>query len=242
MRQIWHTPLMYKFETPLIKAKFLKRYKRFFVDAELPNGTIATAHCANTGSMKGLLDENNFAWLMPVDNPKAKLKYKLQFIETPTSMVGVNTALPNHIVKSALTLHKIKELKEYSHVKPEVKYGKNSRIDLLLTEDGLPDCYVEIKNVTLAEGKTALFPDAVTTRGAKHLNELIDMVKQGHRAVMLYLVQREDCTSFSIAKDIDPIYAKTLHAAVAAGVDILCYSCHLTPKHITLAHPLPIKI
>lgn len=230
------------FPTPLLHGQFMKRYKRFFADVQLDNGTVVTAHCANTGSMQGLLDPSFGAWVMPVDKPDAKLKYKLELIETPTSLVGVNTSRPNHIVQEALAAKAVPELAAYDTIKPEVKYGANSRIDVLLQGEGLPDCYVEVKNTTLADGDTALFPDAVTTRGTKHLNELMEMVQQGHRAVMLYLVNRSDCTHFMAAKDIDPTYAQTLQQAQQKGVELLAYQCKVSPEEIVLVQKLEIRL
>lgn len=232
-----------QFNTPLIKGKFVRRYKRFFVDAELENGETVVAHCANTGSMKGLKDEGNDAYLTPVDDPKRKLKYTLEMLGTPTSLVGVNTSRPNALVEEAILAGNIESLNGYENLKREVKYGQNSRIDIFLSGHGtLPNAYVEVKNVTLAEGNAALFPDAVTTRGAKHLDELVEMVDQGHRAVMFYLIQRTDCTHFSPAAEIDPTYTQKLKKAEAKGVEILAYSCKMSDTEIVVDQKVEIKL
>ncbi len=232
------------FSPSLIQAKLVKRYKRFFLDAELPNGEIVTAHCANTGSMSGLLDAGNPVWLTPVDDPKRKLKFSLQIIDVGTSLVGVNTMLPNHLVSDAILDGTIKQLNNYSNLEKEVKYGVEgkSRIDILLTDDEKPPCYVEVKNVTLKVGNQAQFPDAVTARGAKHLDELLAEVKKGNRAVMIYLVQRMDCESFSPSDEKDPVYSAKLRECVKQGVEAYCYSCKINPKQITVYKELEIKL
>jgi sugar fermentation stimulation protein A len=232
-----------KLPVPLYKAKLIKRYKRFLADVEMENGEIITVHCANSGSMMGLKDEGSTVYLSYHDNPKRKLKYSWEMIDVGTSLVGINTARPNHIVEEAIAAGKIPELTGYDTIKREVKYGKNSRIDILLGKQDAPLCYVEVKSVTLSRTKKfAEFPDSVTARGAKHLQELSDMVKQGHRAVMLYLVQRSDCTRFQIADDIDPTYAQELKSALAIGVEALTYTCKLDQTEITLNPKKPIKL
>jgi sugar fermentation stimulation protein A len=235
---------VHTFEKPLIKAKFIKRYKRFFVDAETENGDIIISHTNNTGSMKGLLKEGRDAYFLFHDDPKRKLQYSFQMIDVGTSLVGVNTSIPNSLVYDSIVNGDISELIGYAHAKREVKYGAEgkSRIDVFLSDDHKPDCYVEIKNTTLKEGDYAAFPDAVTTRGQKHLEELMLEVQKGNRAVMFYLVQRMDCKSFKPADDIDPVYGQILREAVQAGVEILCYTCTLTPQGITLAKPLPFEL
>jgi sugar fermentation stimulation protein A len=235
---------MHTFTPSLIEGKLIKRYKRFFLDAKLPNGDIAVAHCANTGSMSGLLDEGNPVWLTPVDDPKRKLKFSLQIIDVGTSLVGVNTMLPNHLVADAILDGTIKQLNNYSTLKKEVKYGVEgkSRIDILLTDENKKPCYVEVKNVTLKVGDQAQFPDAVTTRGAKHLDELLAEVKKGNRAVMIYLTQREDCTSFAPAEHKDPVYSEKLRECVKQGVEAYCYSCKISPTGIIVDRELPITL
>lgn len=218
----------------------MKRYKRFLADVQLEDGSTVTAHCANPGSMLGLKDPDSTVWLSPVpkDSPR-KLRYTWELIDCDGAMVGINTNLPNHLVEEALKGKVIKELAAYNAYRREVKYGQNSRIDVLLSEEGLPDCYVEIKNVHLRRGNLAEFPDSVTARGAKHLRELTDMVKEGHRAVMLYVVQRADCEAFKLAEDIDPNYAYEAQKAFAAGVEKLCYYCQVTQDGISIKAPLP---
>ncbi len=230
-----------QFSAPLIKGRLIKRYKRFLSDIELDTGETVTAHVANSGSMMGLKEPGFGVWLSPANNPKRKLQYTWELVDVGTSLVGINTSLPNAIVTEAITASAIPELKGYDGLKREVKYGENSRIDIFLTDDQKPDCYVEIKNVTLKrEADWAEFPDAVTSRGTKHLRELSKMVENGHRAVMLYLIQRQDCNGFSIAKDIDPEYATAFKQAMAAGVEILGYDCHITTENIVIGARQPL--
>lgn len=231
-----------KFPAPLVEGVLVKRYKRFLTDVKLATGDVVVAHCANPGSMLSVNEPGARVWISPAQNPARKLKFTWEIIEVNGTLVGINTAHPNLIVADAITDGKIKELKGYTSLKREQKYGKNSRIDILLEQDGLPPCYVEVKNVTMKRGKVpndpAEFPDSVTARGAKHLVEMGDMVKIGARAVMVYLVQRSDCTSFSIAGDIDPAYAKGLKTALAEGVEAICYGCDVSPDGVTIAGPL----
>lgn len=183
-------------------------------------------------------------WLSPADNPKRKLKYTWEIVQVDGGgLVGINTSWPNVLVADACATGAIPELAGYDTVRREVKYGRNSRIDVLLekTETG-EKCYVEVKNVTLARDGYAEFPDAVTARGAKHLVEMTDMVAEGHRAVMVYLVQREDCHAFRVASDIDPAYEKALALAMSQGVEALCYACTVTPQAIEVAKPLPLAL
>lgn len=233
-----------QFDTPLIKAALLKRYKRFMVDARLTDGAVVTAHCPNTGSMKGLLEDEATVWLSPAADPARKLKYTLEMIQTPQSLVGVHTGRPNRLVRDAIELGQLDaHFGDRTNLKTEQKYGQNSRIDLLLEENNGRKCFIEVKNVTLRQGGAALFPDAVTARGAKHLAELTSEVQKGNRAVMFYLVQREDCATFSPAADIDPFYTSELRHAMEAGVEVLAYSCTLHPeKGIDLSQQLPVDI
>lgn len=235
-----------KLYTPLTRGTLVERYKRFLGDVKLDDGAIVTAHCANSGSMLGVKQPGATVWLSPNQNPKAKLDWRWEMIEVDGALVGINTMHPNRIVEEAVNSGNILELKGYSTLRREVKYGVNSRIDLLLEDPNnskLPSlCYVEVKNVTLRRGAKAEFPDAVTARGTKHLNELSQMVRDGHRAVMLYLVQRADCTSFGIAGDIDPVYAETLKRAIKTGVEVLCYQCKLSEEEIVLDKPLEISL
>ncbi len=235
-----------KFDTPLIEGELIKRYKRFLTDVRLKSGEIVVAHCANPGSMLSVNEPGSRVWLSPATNPARKLKYTWEIVEAKGAMVGINTAHPNQIVAEAISSGAIKELKGYSSLKREQKYGKNSRIDILLENDGKPPCYVEVKNVTMKRGDgpkdPAEFPDSVTARGTKHLVEMTDMVKQGARAVMVYLVQRGDCKNFSIAADIDPAYAKELKTALSAGVEAICYGCEVSPNAVTIAGPLRLNL
>ena len=236
-----------KFPDPLIRGRLIKRYKRFLADVELEGGTIVTAHCANSGSMLSVDEAGAEVWLSPARNPDRKLKYTWEMIRIGRSLVGINTSLPNAIVAEAIEAGRVPELKGYGSLRREVKYGENSRIDLLLEKDGPGEgdkCYVEVKNVTmkryLAKDAPAEFPDAVTARGTKHLVELATRVGLGHRAVMFYLVQRQDAKSFAIAADIDPVYAKGLAAARKAGVEVLCYGCKLSKSEIRIDSFLPL--
>jgi sugar fermentation stimulation protein A len=231
-----------QFQTPLIRATLIRRYKRFLADVILPDGREVTAHCGNPGAMTGLKDEGMRVWVERNDDPKRKLRYSWKMCELPDNhWACVDTNMPNALVAEALAAGKIPELATYANVRPEVKYGKNSRIDFLLTGDGLPDLYLEVKAVTLRRRpRLAEFPDSVTERGTKHLGELIEMVKQGHRAVMLYVVHRTDCQRFRIAADVDPNYAKLFDKARAAGVEMLAYSTKMNSKGVTLTNPLPV--
>lgn len=227
-----------KFHAPLIQGTLVRRYKRFLADVLLEDGREVTAHCANPGAMLGLMEPGSDVWLSPAANPKRKLKYSWELLRVGEGLVGINTALPNAIVTEAIENGKIPELAGYDSLRREVKYGQNSRIDILLENEGKPPCYVEVKNVHLRRGGPAEFPDSVTKRGAKHLVELGDMAEAGNRAVMFYLVQREDCDSFKIAADIDPQYDAGLKVAISRGVEILCYRCKLSTEEILLDSPM----
>jgi len=228
-----------KFKNKLIASKFQKRYKRFFADVE-SKGKILISHCANSGSMLGLLDKNNPAWVSPSDNVKRKLKYTLEIINDGKSNVGVNTHFANKIITEALTNKKIKELKIYNNFISEVKYGKNSRFDFQLINKNTK-AFLEVKSVTLSRNKgIGEFPDAVTSRGLKHLNELKDAIKHGYKSYLIYLVQREDCNFFQIAKDIDPDYYKAFIDAKKNGVKFLCYSCKVNSKEIYINKSIKI--
>ena len=230
------------FPDPLIRGRLVKRYKRFMADVILDSSETVTAHCANTGAMLGVQDPGSEVWLSPARNPDRKLKFTWELIRIGDGLVGINTAHPNKIVADAIESGRIPELAGYATLKREVKYGENSRIDILLSDDDKPDCYVEIKNVHLMRTLgLAEFPDSVSTRAAKHQDELANMVKQGARAVIMYLCQREDCDSFALAADIDPDYAAAAAAARDTGVEALCYACNLTPTAITTERRLDIK-
>ncbi len=227
-----------KFPDPLIKGSLIKRYKRFMADVELPSGEVVTAHCANSGSMLSVNQPGSDVWISPARNPDRKLKFTWELIRVGNAMVGINTSHPNAIVFEAIENGTIRELQGYNSMRREVKYGKNSRIDILLENEDGAKCYVEVKNVTLKRepgaDKPAEFPDGVTARGAKHLAELSDMVKDGHRAVMMYLVQRDDSEAFTLARDIDPEYGEAYDRAITAGVEILAYTCQITPDEIVV--------
>jgi sugar fermentation stimulation protein A len=228
-----------KFETPLIKAKILKRYKRFLADIELDTGEVIIAHVPNTGRMTNCWGENWDAYLSLHDNPKRKLKYTLELTNNGDTFICVNTHLTNKIAKEALESNLIKELSMYSGIKSEQKI-LDSRLDFYLTQDGLPDAYVEVKNVTLVNDQLAQFPDAVTTRGQKHLQDLIKIKAMGHRAVMLYIINRHDASEFTSANEIDPKYAALLKEAKACGVEILAYQTKITQTEITVEQPVSI--
>lgn len=239
-----------KFATPLIPGKLIKRYKRFLSDVELASGEVVVAHCANSGSMLSVDDAGAPVWLSPANDPKRKLKYTWELVQIGSAMVGINTQHPNRVVAEAIEAGQIAELTGYTSLRREVKYGKNSRIDILLEspdqDPGRPKCYVEVKNTTmrrdLTPGAPAEFPDAVTARGAKHLEELADMVREGHRAVMFYLVQRDDADSFTVAADIDPAYAQGLKTAMQAGVEVVAYTCSVTPQEIKVTRPVDVRL
>ncbi len=231
-----------RFQTDLIPARLIRRYKRFLADARLEDGREITAHCANPGSMMGLADEGMKIWLEPNDDPKKKLKYGWRLVDHENGhFTGVDTSVPNRALKAALEAREIDGLGEYEVVRPEVKYGEKSRIDFLLQGSG-PDTYVEVKSVTLCrEPGLAEFPDSVTKRGAKHLAELSAMVAEGRRAVMLYLVQRTDCSEMSLAGDIDPTYARAFTDARAAGVEMMCLGTKITPEGVWVEERLVFK-
>ncbi|MCB0365691.1 MAG: DNA/RNA nuclease SfsA [Bdellovibrionaceae bacterium] len=249
-----------KFSEPVLEGQFLKRYKRFFADVQLGgDDPEVVAHVPNTGSLKGCLAENAPCRVTHNDNPARKLKYTLQMIKTPTSWVGVNTGLSNDLVWEAFTSGKVKRWEHWDNGQREVKISDKSRIDLVLWEnrDGAPSPtkrlsmadfmtskfhFVEIKNVSLAEGGRALFPDAVTTRGQKHLEELMELIIQGHSAEIVFTIQREDCLVFSPADDIDPEYGKLLRQAVKQGLVVSAYPCRLEKSGIQLDTGQPLKL
>lgn len=235
-----------KFSDPLLKGTLVKRYKRFLADVVLDSGEPIIAHCANSGSMLSVNTPGSEVWVSPARNPERKLRYTWEMIRIGDGLVGINTQHPNLLAAEAVAAGALPELAGYTVVRREVKYGRNSRIDLLLEADGRPPCYVEVKNVTMRRDLTAVgpaeFPDAITTRGAKHLDELADMKAQGFRAVMLFLAQREDCRRFALAADIDPLYAAGLARARAAGVEMLCYGCRLSPLEIAIDRPIPLEL
>lgn len=231
-----------RFTTPLLPGRLVKRYKRFLADITLDSGEDITAHCANPGALLGGTTPGLRVWVSHNPSPTRKLEYSWQIVEMDDTLVGVNTSLPNGIAEEAILAGKIPELKGYEALKREVKYGQNSRIDLLLTSPGKPPCYVEVKNVHLKRGSSAQFPDSVTTRGTKHLRELELIAAQGARSVMLYVIQRNDCDTFSFAADIDPVYATTAAHALSHGVEAYAYQCTVAPAGIELATPVNVIV
>ena len=221
------------FDNKLIPGLFIKRYKRFFVDVRV-NNQILTVHCPNTGSMHGLLDQGNKVWISKSNNPKRKLKYTLEIIEVKKTKVGINTHSTNKIVLDALQNNLIKEFSDNINIKPETKFGANTRFDFLVSSKKYQS-FIEVKNVTLSRKRNlAEFPDAETLRGLKHIGELIKASKKKFKVYILFVIQRNDCSSFSIAKDIDPNYANALSKAVKNNLKILCYDCKFSPKGIKL--------
>lgn len=236
-----------KLASPLHKAKLIKRYKRFLADVTLEGGEKITAYCANTGSMESCGSPGDTVYLSYHPDSKRKLLYTWELTKLPAKgHIVVNTALPNYIVEEAVSKGLVKELAGYDLIKREVKYGKNSRIDLLLTGKGRPDCYVEVKNTTLLRDGALMFPDAVTVRGRKHLDELSAMVKGGQRAVMFYLVNRPDGDYFRPAKEIDEEYAKSLKKAVKSGVEVVVYRTKTLVRSavgsVTVDEPVKVKL
>lgn len=223
---------------PLIRGTLIRRYNRFMADVRLESGETVIAHCPNSGSMLSVNAAGSEVWISIADNPSRKLKYTWELIRVGETLVGINTNRPNGLVAEAVADGTISELAGYSSVRREVKYGRNSRIDLLLQAADCPTCYVEVKNVTLrrasGEDSPTEFPDAVTERGAKHLAELTEVAKCGERAVMVFLVQRNDSDTVTIAGDIDAAYADALAMAMRAGVEVLAYRCRVTTSTITV--------
>ena len=230
-----------KFNQTLISGEFIKRYKRFFVDIKIGKNTV-TAHCPNTGSMMGLLKKGNNVWLSKSDNPKRKLKYTLQIIENQKSKVGINTHLTNKIVFDALKKRVIKNFKDINSIQQEIRFGENTRFDFLLTQEN-KKTFIEVKNVTLSrEKQIAEFPDAITSRGLKHIQELLKANKQGFEIYLLFVIQRDDCSKFKLATDIDPEYCELLAKAVKKNLKILCYDCKFSSKGIKLNREILFKI
>ena len=222
-----------KFKERLLQGTLIKRYKRFFVDIKYKN-KIITGHCPNTGSMMGLLNKGNKIWFSRSDNLSRKLKYTLEIIEVGKKMIGINTLLTNKIVFEALSQKKIKNFAKFNNIKPEVKFSDKTRFDFLIS-DNKEKCFLEVKNVTLSrKDEIAEFPDAITSRGTKHLKELIIAKQRGFESYILYLIQREDCKSFRIAKDIDEDYKIAIDNALKKGVKIICYDCKISTEEIKL--------
>jgi len=232
-----------QFSIPLQQGKLVKRYKRFLADILLPSGELVTAHCANSGSMLSLIYPEGPAAISRSLNPDRKLPYTLEMLQVGNHWVGVNTQWPNVLAAEAIAKNLIPGLDGYTTIRREVKYGLNSRIDLLLEHPGRPLTYVEVKNVTTKRDTPAAeFPDAVTARGVKHLQELMLMRREGHRAAMLYIVQRSDCSYFTMADDIDPLYGKVLRQAIKEGVEIFVHQCIVSPEGIEVDRPLDVRL
>lgn len=231
-----------QFAAPLIAGTLILRYRRFFADVALADGTRVTAHCPNSGSMRSVDAPGSPVWLSPADQPGRKLKYTWELIEAEGALVGINTQRPNALVAEAIAAGRIGALAGYAELRREVRFGADTRFDIFLAAPGRPPCYVEVKNVTLkrsARGSGVLeFPDARTERGVKHLHALSAAVRQGGRAVMVFVAQRGDGDAVAIASDIDPAYADALRAALDAGVEVVCYGCGVTVTGIEVAGPL----
>jgi len=229
------------FKFPLIHGRLIKRYKRFLTDVKLDSGEIVLAHCTNSGSMKSCLEKDAEVYLSPAENPERKTKFTWEMIKIDGKWVGINTSVPNIIVYDAVKEGKLPGFSGYETVKREVKYGKNSRVDVYLENED-EKCFIEVKNITLKVGDYAKFPDAVTERGKKHLIELMDMVNEGHRAAMVFVVQRQDVKKFAPAEEIDPNYAKTLKKAYENGVEIVVLQVEVTPLNIEICGTLPFEL
>ena len=228
-----------KFKDRLLQGTFIKRYKRFFVDINYKN-KIITAHCPNSGSMMGLLNKGNKTWFSRSINPKRKLKFTLEIIKSGENLVGVNTFLTNKLVLEALNLKKIKSLIQFNNIKTEASFSNNTRFDFLISNNK-EKCFLEVKNVTLVRNKKiAEFPDAITARGTKHLNQLINAKQKGFQSYILYLIQREDCSSFKIADDIDKEYKIAFDKAKKTGVKILCYDCKIDLEEVKLNNQIDL--
>jgi sugar fermentation stimulation protein A len=229
------------FPHPLVRGRLIRRYKRFLADVMLESGEIIIAHCANPGAMLGVAPPDGEVWLSPSRNPARKLAWSWELVRIGDGLVGINTSWPNRLAEEAILGGAIPELGGYPTLAREVRYGRNSRIDLLLEAPGRPICYVEVKNVHLSrDDGLAEFPDCITQRGAKHLLELADMVAAGFRAVMLYIVQRGDCDRFRTAPDFDSAYHAGLKVALAAGVEALVYGCTVTVDGILVDRKLEL--
>ncbi len=230
-----------RFDPALTTGTLIRRYKRFLADVVLDSGEELTVHCPNSGSMLEVAVPDRPIALSHSDNPKRKYAYTWELIHLPETWVGVHTGRSNSIVSEAISAGKVPELAGYPNLRREVPY-LNSRIDIYLQDQQRPDCYVEVKNVTLTQGQRAIFPDSVTTRGQKHLRELSQMVAQGKRAVMLFLINREDCREFGPADHLDPVYGQLLRQASEEGVEILAYEAQVNPKQVTLHGSIPILL
>ena len=231
-----------RFPDPPIPGRLVRRYKRFLADVELEDGELVTAHCPNTGSLLGCKEEGAKVWLRDSKDPKRKLQLTWQAIQVKRTWVNVDTNLPNRVVYEALQRDEIPKLSGYAEHKREVPYGKSSRIDVLLTSASGERCYVEVKSTTLTDGKIGLFPDAVTSRGLKHLQELTRVVQNGERAVQFFFISRSDVDTFRPADTIDPAYCDELRKAAKAGVEVMAWSTKVRPKSLVLDRELPIEL
>ena len=230
-----------RFGQSLQQGILVKRYKRFLADVELADKTKLTVHCPNTGSMLGCKDPGQAVLISRSDNPKRKYPHTLEMVRVGATWVGVNTSRTNHLVREAIELGLVAELGAVDSIRAEVKVSDKSRLDFLLT-CGLEKIYLEVKNCTLAVGRAAMFPDAVTSRGTKHLHELLALKKAGHRAVVFFCVQREDVDYFSPAAHIDPQYAAALNEVARQGVEVLAYQAELSPEEIMVVHRLEVRL
>ncbi len=232
-----------RFAAPLVPGTLIRRYKRFLADVRLDDGREVTVHCPNPGAMLGLAEPGMRVWLEPASGKGRALPFGWRLVELGQGhLAGIDTAVPNRIVAEALAAGAIPALAGYGEVRPEQRYGERSRVDFLLRDPGLPNLYLEVKNVHLRRsGDWAEFPDCVTARGARHLADLAAMVAAGHRAVLLYVVQRSDCGRMRLAADLDPSYAAAAQSALAAGVEMLCYGCRIAHDCVELSAPLPFS-
>ena len=229
------------FDRPLVPAVLVQRYKRFLFDAVLEDGRTITGSCPNTGSMRGLTTPGSRIWLSEHDSPTRKYRHMFEMVEVGGTVVGINTGLPNRLAEEAIKTGQVGDLHLYSTLQREQKYGRNSRIDMLLTDQTRGRAYVEVKNVHFSRTSgLAEFPDSPTARGAKHLEELGDMVEAGHRGIMIYLIQRNDCATFRICDDLDPVYAKAYRRAVQRGVEAFAVKCRVSPQQIAPDGLIPI--
>lgn len=227
---------------PLQPGRLVRRYQRFLADVALDGGKVVTAHCPNPGRMLGLNAPGAQVWLSRSPRAARRLPLTLELVEAEGGLVGINTMVPNRLAEEAIRAGGVPELDGYAGLRREVRYGERSRVDLMLSAPGRPDCYVEVKNVHWRVDGRARFPDAVTARGARHLSELAKLVAAGKRAVLLYVVQRADCAALTLADEIDPAYGRAFRAALDAGVEGLCRACSVNVDEIRLANPLPLAI
>jgi sugar fermentation stimulation protein A len=224
----------------LIPGTLVKRYKRFLADVELESGAVVTAHCPNTGSMRGCSTPGTRVYLSESNNPKRKLNYTWELMELPATLIGINTQVPNKLVQHSIEAGRVEALSGFTSVRPEVKTGEHTRLDLLLSNAAGEECFVEVKNCTLVEQGVARFPDAVTTRGQKHLAELERLVSLGKRGVIFFLIQRMDAVAFTPASDIDPTYARLLRRVVRAGVEVIAMDTLMDLNRISLGKSIPV--